>query len=260
MIEGENRMRIRKWRRLFRVISVLMTHLPNLCVTAFWHLFTLVPVSAKRSRSNAAANEKVFARMEEAGSFTAGSFIENQAEWDELRFGSRSMSYSGCEIIAVYNALLSLGGKMDKQAMISLICDFERKGAAFHGAAGCSPRSIWRYLSVRGYRVEKTAHMSGKKLDAIEKSSGTIILTAYNNKYDIRDMIHTISVTKDDRGYYILHNDYKRDRQGRYIAYDRKDGSGPITTLQEAVRCMAGNHAEPLFVIGVSRPDTNVRL
>ena len=93
---------------------------------------------------------------EKSGFFTPGQFIENQNEWESVRFGLSTMKYSGCEIISVYNALPDLGNRMTVQAMAALIGAFERRGAERKGRWGCSPGSIRKYLIRRGYMVSMT--------------------------------------------------------------------------------------------------------
>ncbi len=60
--------------------------------------------------------------------FSSSRFIENQTMWNKVLFGSHkksNMAYSGCEIIATYNALTSLGDRSIR--MPELINNFEKK-------------------------------------------------------------------------------------------------------------------------------------
>lgn len=38
-----------------------------------------------------------------------------------------------------------------------------------------------------------------------------IIVTAYNNKNDITDMIHTVYITRRENGEYVIHNGYRKN-------------------------------------------------
>lgn len=229
--------------------SCAITHIPNYCMVKILGLFTLVKISGKRRRENLTANRKVLeaASAEKNGFFSPNRFIENQSEWESVRFGRSTMKYSGCEIMAVYNALLDFGKEMTAQDMAELISEFERKGAAICGKWGCSPRSIYKYLVRHGYQVTMTARANPDILNAIGKSSRSVIITAYNDRNDIRKMIHTISITKNDLGNYILHNAYKRIN-GQYAAYS---GDRPIQSLWEAVGAMSQGQAASICAIGI---------
>ena len=128
--------------------SYAITHIPNCCMAKILSLFTIIKASRKRINENLSANETVLAAtaIEKSGFFQPAHFIENQNEWESVRFGLSTMKYSGCEIMAVYNALLDLGNRMNSQDMAELISKFERKGAELSGRWGCSPKSICKYF------------------------------------------------------------------------------------------------------------------
>lgn len=229
--------------------SHAITRIPNCCMVKILSLFTLARVSRKRIKENLTANGKVLAAAatEKSGFFHPGHFIENQNEWESVRFGLSTMKYSGCEIMAVYNALLDLGNRLTAQDMAELISDFERKGAALNGRWGCSPKSIYKYLTRRGYRVTMTTCRNPDTIDSIGENSNSIIITAYNDRNDIRRMVHTISVTRDNGGNYTLHNAYRR-ANGRYAAYS---GSSPVKNLWDVIGHIAQGQASPICVIGI---------
>lgn len=237
----------------FTAGSYAITHIPNCCMVKILSLFTLVKVSGKQIEENFSANRKVLATTvkEKSGFFTPGHFIENQNEWESVRFGLSTMKYSGCEIMAVYNTLLDLGNRMTAQDMAELISAFERKGAELKGRWGCSPRSISKYLIRQGYRVTMTARTDPDTINSIGENSDSIIITAYNDRNDIRRMIHTISVTKDHSGHYTLHNAYKR-MNDRYAAYS---GNSPVSRLWEVIGLISQGQASPIYTIGISRKE-----
>ncbi len=237
----------------FTTGSFAITHIPNFCMAGILSFFTLVRVPRKKILANRDFNEKVIAAASSqvSGFFSLGSFIENQNEWESVRFGLSTMKYSGCEIMSVYNALLDLGNRMTAQDMARLISDFEKKGAELSGKWGCSPRSIRRYLTHQGYKVTMTTSKAPDAINAVGENSDSVIITAYNDRNDIRKMIHTISITKDSDGNYTLHNAYKRIN-GRYSAYN---GNGSIKNLCDAIGAMSQGQAAPICVIGISRPD-----
>lgn len=235
--------------------SYAITHIPNCCMVRILSLFAIVKVSGKQIEENLSANRKVLAATvkEKSGFFTPGRFIENQNEWEGVRFGLSTMKYSGCEIMAVYNALLDLGNEMAAQDMAELISVFERKGAELKGQWGCSPRSICNYLTRRGYRVTTTTSKNPDTIDSIGDCSDTIIITAYNDRNDIRKMIHTICVTKDHHENYTLHNAYKRIN-GLYAAYSADNS---IHKLCDVISAMSQGQASPICIIGIRQPITH---
>lgn len=242
---------------LFTAGSYAITRIPNCCMVKIWSLFALVKISGKRRNENQIANKEVLeaASAEKAGFFSADHFIENQSEWERVRFGVSTMEYSGCEIMAVYNALLDLGNVMTARNMAELISEFERKGAALSGRWGCAPRSIYKYFVRRGYKVTMTTCADSDTINAIGENSDSVIITAYNDRNDIRKMIHTISITKDNLGNYTLHNAYKRTN-GRYAAYS---GNSPIKSLWDVIGVMSQGQAAPICVIGIRSTSANVK-
>ena len=149
----------------FTAGSCAITRIPNGCMVKIWSFFALIKISANY-------------------------FIENQSEWERVQFGVSTKDYSGCEIMAVYNALLDLGNEMTAQSMAEMNSEFERKGAATSGKWGCAPRAIYKYLVCWGYRVTMTTCSDTDTINAIGENSDSVIITAYNDRNDIRKMIH----------------------------------------------------------------------
>ena len=153
--------------------SYAITHIPNFCMIRILNLFTLVRISRKKVQANRDSNEKVLAAATQvSGFFSLGSFIENQNEWESVLFGLSTMKYSGCEI------MLDLGNRMTAQDMAELISEFEKKGAELDGKWGCSPKSIYKYLVRRGYGVTMTTGTDPNVINAVGRSSDSIIITA----------------------------------------------------------------------------------
>ncbi len=59
-----------------------------------------------------------------------GGFIENQNEFTDMYYGSASVRFSGCEVIAVYNVMRALTGK--EPSLPKLIAAFEKNGMIFY--------------------------------------------------------------------------------------------------------------------------------
>ena len=175
--------------------------------------------------------------------------IENQAQWENVRFGAgrhHSMCYSGCEIIAVFNARKRLYGSMAPEELADLIRRFEAKGAALRGEFGTSPLALARYLKSSGMEV-RTSYGKQRSVEEIERESTVMIATVYNDGNDITKQIHTVCITRDVSGGYVLHNAYCRDKTGRYTE------SISYPTLREAITHISGYGAKLLYLIGISR-------
>lgn len=226
-----------------------MTHIPNRWMINIVKLCAIVKVSEEQIEKNEVINGEKLGKPQ---GYIAGRYIENQAEWAEIRYGSSTMAFSGCEIMAVYNALLALGKEMTPQDMVELISAFERMGAVLRGKWGSSYYAVYNYFVENGFETTFTCSRNMKRINEIGERYDTIVLTAYNNQYDIRSMIHTISVTKDENGHYTMHNAYKRNRAGKYAAYGE---DMQIESMQEVINLMSPNGlASPICVIGISNP------
>jgi len=138
-------------------------------------------------------------------------YIENQNAYGHVKFGKTNMQYAGCEIFAVYNALLALGDiptdrETDSEKSFSLeelIRYFERDGMAFSGRIGTSPMALVKFLRRRGYQVcfsKRESEFSGM----MERNSN-LILTMYNNGESLVHEIHTVCITKQE-GKLVAHN------------------------------------------------------
>lgn len=136
-------------------------------------------------------------------------FIENQKEWKKIKFGQgkrTNMEYSGCGIIAVYNALVALRMSPDIDTMVGLISRFELDGAVMNGRFGISPMAIKKFFVKEGYDVDMVTTKSKEKIDSIGEENKVFIATIYNDKTDISEMLHTVCITKDSKNKYIVHN------------------------------------------------------
>lgn len=175
-----------------------------------------------------------------------GEYIENQKYWENVKYGISDMSYSGCEIIATYNALKALGEDVSAKTVVELIATYECNGAVLWGKFGTSPYTIGDYFKKEGYDVVTTFSQDTEIINNIGESCDTVIVNAYNDENDITAMIHTVSITKDEAGTYSVHNAYCNDGNGNYLA---KDGYG---TLQEAIDDISNEKPKSIYVIGIS--------
>lgn len=176
------------------------------------------------------------------------AYIENQSEWENIRFGvgrRLSMSYAGCEIIATYNARKELGGSVSKQYMAELIGAYEARGAALWGAFGVTPTAIAAYFRKNGFDVQTADGADEAAVEEIAKNHNVMIATAYNDKNDITQQIHTVCITKNRDGKFVLHNAYRQDERGQYRE------SLPYETLQEAAAHISRRESKLIYLIGI---------
>lgn len=178
--------------------------------------------------------------------YQSGEYIENQFYWGDVKFGISDMSYSGCEIMATYNALKALGEPVSEQTVVDLIAMYEADGAVFGGKFGTSPYAVEDYFREQGYDVMATASQDPAEINKIGENCDTVIVNAYNNKNDITDMIHTVSITKDEEGTYSVHNSFYKDENNIYLV---NKGYG---TLQEAIDAISDDGPSSIDVIGIS--------
>lgn len=178
------------------------------------------------------------------------AYIENQSEWGNIRFGvgrRQSMAYAGCEIIATFNAGKALGEPVSKKFMAELIDAYEARGAALWGAFGTAPTMIAAYFRKTGFAVETADGADTEAVEEIARNHDAMIVTAYNDKNDITAQIHTVCITKNREGKFVLHNAYCRDEKGRFCE------SRPYDTLQDAVAHLSRREPKLIYLIGVRR-------
>ena len=156
------------------------------------------------------------------------------------------MDYSGCEIIATYNAILSLGETLPEQGITDLIGAYEKKGAVLWGGWGVAPRAIYRYFKEKGYDTAMTCSTAPEDIDRMGEEYRTVIITVYNDARDITKQIHTMNVSKAGQNAFVLHNCYRRDRDGSYIT------GAPHVSLWETIRSLGGGKALPICIIGIN--------
>ncbi|MDE5717526.1 MAG: hypothetical protein K2I53_07925 [Lachnospiraceae bacterium] len=176
------------------------------------------------------------------------AYIENQSEWKKIRFGvgrRQSMSYGGCEIIATYNARKALGAPVSKKFMAELIDAYEARGAALWGAFGVAPTMITAYFRKNGFQVKAADGADAEAAEEIARNSKVMIATAYNDKNDITGQIHTVCITKNREGQFVLHNAYYRDEKGRFRE------SRPYMTFWEAVSHISRRSPKLIYLIGI---------
>lgn len=224
-------------------------HLSNMQLLNILDFCTHFKICKKRIKANSRANIEVLSNGAPTGKgvlYTKGKYIENQSQWKPVKFGRYTMAYSGCEIIATYNAILSLGEKLPEQGIADFISIYERKGAALCGGWGVAPRAIYWFFRERGYEAVLSFSKDSGDINKMGEEYRTVIVTVYNDGKDITKQIHTMNVSKDDKGCYIVHNCYRMGRNGSYVM------GMPYASLYEAIKSLHGGAAMPICIIGIN--------
>ena len=131
-----------------------------------------------------------------------GGYIEDQGLFSKLRYGKYSLSYCGCGVIAVYNALLALGQILPSD-LPEIIEHFELSGAVFSGKFGTSPRAGYDYIkNISKLNVKMS--LKSREFSQIAEESRVLILTFFNDRKNPFKMLHTVCITKEDG--FVVHN------------------------------------------------------
>lgn len=168
-------------------------------------------------------------------------YIEDQENYSDLRYGSVTVAYSGCEVIAVANVLNALrragliGGEKCPE-LPHLLYSFERNGKLLGGRFGTSPGALRDYMRYCGFEAELSTdrHI----FPIIAEKSDVLMLTCYNDGKNLLKEVHTFCISKEDG--YRTHNAYHRGNAGpRYEQFE------------DLLRELNGGRAKPICLIGV---------
>ena len=222
--------------------SFIPNKISNPTVLTIYDLLRKVSrISAHTIASHRATNAAVLSDPTQSPLKAPVGFIENQREWTDVKIGcgkNATMQKSGCGVFAVYNALCALKKEVGVEVLPDLIAHFEKNGLALNGRLGISPKAIYRYLQKNGFEVHMTVERSPEMVNKIGADYEIFIVTAYNDKTDITQRIHTVCITKNERGEYFAHNAFYR-KGNRYVAMPA--GEKGFATLQETVEHLAKN-------------------
>lgn len=214
----------------------IQEHVYDSSVLAAMTLLTLAnTISSETIQEHRAHNDKVW--KEEEGKFTNKGYIERQYEMSDILYGKQNdklndLLFNGnelsgadnaCEVIAAYNAQVSLNEGTSPVSFPALLEYFEGKGMMLDGYFGTSPESIAAYFESSGYdtRILVGNGITDKTMSGLQNSYDSYIVTVYNDRNDITNQIHTMSITAEPNGtddmgnikyQYVIHNDYKEDK------------------------------------------------
>lgn len=170
-----------------------------------------------------------------------GKVINNQQQWDNIKFGLNSdMAHAGCEIIAAYNALVVMGENMTGTKFVDMISYFEKHGAVLWGEWGTSPTAVYEYMdkkyqnkatvNVEMYVPEKKK-LPDEKVDEIGANGKVFIATVYNDGEDITKQIHTVCISKEKDGSYKVYNTGGKEKSDFQTLSDAIDGMSSYSQL-----------------------------
>ena len=229
-------------------------------VLLFYRMFSLIPVSRRIREEHLKRNKTAWESYKIR--FPNDKYIEHQPALSEFAYGSRyGADYNSCEVVAVYNALVALGDITD---FPSLLERFEHKGITWLGAFGTSPFALIKYMRSIGYDINCLTYIKWQRIcssdndineitDSTKKSItskygnqynnfinnyDSYIFMSYNNARTIRDMIHTMCITKEQEKYR-THNDY--------------EGAKCYSTLADAVNGYKGGNSRMILIIGIKK-------
>ena len=148
-------------------------------------------------------------------SYSVTGFIYGQrnANVTNMRFGGSTVGYSGCEAIAVYNAMLLLGKNV---SFHSVIFEFDLNGAYFlpliGGTFGGNYKMFGDYF--RAHRIKATGTSNKNTFNSWAQPGGVYILTFWNDANDITKGIHTVAASYDGNTY-TVYNRWNNDTAPR---------------------------------------------
>ena len=180
----------------------------------------------------------------EKGYFTPNKYIDNQNtnsdEWEHVKYGLSNMEKAGCEIMATFNAHLSLGEDMNEEDLANLISYYETHGMTLGGFLGTSPYAILDYFTSRGYETDFTTSLQQEEINRMGDECDTTIITLYNRETDLfGGHVHTVNVEKKEDGTFQVYN---------------STGIEPQDSLWDVIVHMGRQNDAPICIIGISNP------
>ncbi|HEX2947944.1 MAG TPA: hypothetical protein VHT96_18550 [Clostridia bacterium] len=167
-------------------------------------------------------------------------FIEDQSNYTDMKYGDQTVAYSGCEVIATYNAMVAMNCVEPGRGFPELLQTFEKDGIVLNGEFGTSPYAVVDYFrNAPNNEFDAAITTDASAFDSYGNKYDTLILTMYNNGNDIRDMVHTVSITKDASGQFFVHNCGCENT--------------PFNSVSDALSGINGGTAKGISLIGISK-------
>lgn len=175
--------------------------------------------------------------------YTRGKYIENQYEWDKVKYGETNMQHSGCGIIAMINAYRAMGKSLTEEEIAQIIRKFEKNGGVIRSYAGSSPKAIENYLRKNtDYGVETTTSADKSKIEKFAKNNDTVIALVYNDEKDISAGMHYVNIQKVK----------KKDGSVKYVVHNGGTNGKEFDSIDKALKGMGAN-TKPIKMIGLKK-------
>ena len=126
----------------------------------------------------------------------------NDSRVAERKYGLFDMSYNGCELIAIYNAMISLG---DPQTLNSIIDWGEVNSMALFGLFGTNTLAIGSYFTDLGYEVDTYMSPDSESLQEYVDTHDVVIFSYWNGT-PFLSSVHTVMIKKEADGNYYGYN------------------------------------------------------
>jgi len=176
--------------------------------------------------------------------------IDFGKEWNNAIYGVDELfaSSNACEVIATYNAMAYLEGGYSPVEFPDMLKSYEGKGTALLGNWGASPSAVEHYLKGRGYSTKLVSGAdlgeSGKGYLSLQDEYDVYIMSVWNEEGKISSGIHTMAITKEKNGSYVVHNSITQRKNGVLNEYE---------TLRSAVLSFDSGTGDPISLIGVRK-------
>ena len=150
-----------------------------------------------------------------------------------LPYGAWNMGNNGCEVIAVYNALLTLHRPAPLPEIAAAL---EKRGLLFNGFGGTNLSAVAAYLRARGVRVTVLRRRARPEYDAALATAGCAILSYWTGAKLRRadgswNTLHTVAIQRGFAGVEICNwaNDWPAPHSARSIEeFLRSEGAEPV--------------------------------
>ena len=150
-----------------------------------------------------------------------------------LPYGAWTMGNNGCEVIAVYNALLALHRPQPLPAIADAL---ERSGLLFNGFGGTNLSAVAAYLRAQGVDVTVLRRRAFVDYDAALASADCAILSYWTGRTLRRpnghwNTLHTVAVQRSFAGVEICNwaNDWPAPHSARSVGeFLRREGGEPV--------------------------------
>ena len=153
---------------------------------------------------------------------------QNTGAVAKLKFGNTTMDNNGCEIIAAYNAMKTLGNQKDIR---DIAYYFENDGQVLKGSFGTNPYATKRYFEKEGYKVKV---IEGEKIIKEKLPKADAYIVSFWNSDDVMEALHTIAMRKKKNGKYELFNYNSNERNESaddidFVKLFEYEGNVPLT-------------------------------